>query len=433
MFAHLLNSPWLPWSVLFGLSLVARVYQGSWLAPSAFVGLMWSVYSGLPLVMTQDHISPKSLWMLLGLIVCLQLGAFLFVDSGGRKNIEVQLNQNALNSMGERCLRLSLYFAAAAMLGAVLYAVIWLRNLDLSFSLDGFFSLGSIMYDILVGGEPDPWWYRLLRMWVFPSVILGGFASPLLKSRSKKLLALSGFFPSLFMGTAIASRFATLLAVACWMAAYLSMKCFLSGGRFRITTKFAATLLIISIAAIAMFVGLYAVRGYEFNDASEATVKIAADILAYLAVFDSYANGHEPQPLGYGAYTLGGVFEFLGLKDRARNVNWEIVELESGVTSNIYTAFRGLIDDFSFVGAMFLCLMAGAFVGRAYSRLCSGRISLLWVLTAYYAWVVFSPIVSAFYYNSVPLALLVGGLVLRDSKFNLLSRYRVPASAAQLV
>ncbi|HXO04846.1 MAG TPA: O-antigen polymerase [Candidatus Sulfotelmatobacter sp.] len=429
---HLLISPWLPWSVLFALSLIARIYQGSWLAPSAFVGLMWSAYSGLPLIVTRDHISPQSMWMLLVLIACLQVGAFLFVDPAGWKNTEVRLNQSALDSVGDRCLRLSLYFAAAAMLGAAIYAAIWLRNLHLSFSLDGFFSLGGIMYDIVVGGEPDPWWYRLLRMWVFPSVLLGGFASPLVRSRTKKLLALSGFFPSLFMGTAIASRFATLVAIACWMAGYLSMKCFVSRGRFRITTKFVATLLIIVVAAVAMFAGLYAVRGRPFNDASEATVKIAADILSYLAVFDSYAKNHESQPLGFGAYTIGGVFEFLGLKDRIRNVNWELVDLESGITSNIYTAFRGLIDDFSFVGSMFLCLIAGAFVGRAYSQLCSGRISLLWVLTAYYAWVLFSPIVSAFYYNSVPLALFVGALVLRDSKFNLLSRYRVPASAAQL-
>ena len=34
------------------------------------------------------------------------------------------------------------------------------------------------------------------------------------------------------------------------------------------------------------------------------------------------------------------------------------------------------------------------------AQLCSGKISSLWVLAAYYAFVLFSPIVSAFYYNS---------------------------------
>src|SRR5262249_1364985 len=154
---------------------------------------------------------------------------------------------------------------------------------------------------------------------------------------------LSGFVPSLFMGTAIASRFATLLAIACWMSGYLSMKCFVSRGRFLITTKFVAALLIIVIAAVAMFAGLYAVRGRPFDDASEASVKIASDILAFLAVFDSYAKKQHSEPLGFGAYTIGGVFEFLGVKTRERNLNWEPIDLEGGISSNIYTAFRGLI------------------------------------------------------------------------------------------
>lgn len=429
----LLNSPWLPWSVLFGLSLLARVLQGSWLAPSAFVGLMWSAYSGLPLVLTEDHISAQSMWMLVGLIACLQMGTFLLLNPTEWKNTDVRLNQNALMAMGERCLRLSLYFTAVALLAGVIYAAIWLRNLGLSFSLDGFFSLGGIMYGIVVGGEPDPWWYRLLRMWVFPSVLLGGFAFPLLRLRTKKLLALSGFVPSLFMGTAIASRFGTLVAIACWMSGYLSMRCFLSRGRFLITTKFLVALLIIVVAAVAMFAGLYAVRGHPFNDASEASVKIASDILAYLAVFDSYAKKEHSQPLGFGVYTVGGVFEFLGVKTRERNLNWEPIDLESGISSNIYTAFRGLIDDFSFAGSVFLCVIAGLLVGRAYSQLCSGRISLLWVLAAYYAWVLFSPIVSVFYYNSVPLSLFIGALVLRDSKFDLLYRRRMPVPIARPV
>jgi oligosaccharide repeat unit polymerase len=405
--------------------------QHSWLAPSAFVGLLWSVYSGLPLVATNDHISSQSMWLLLGLIACLQVGAFVLLDPAEWKNADVPLNQNALAVVGDRCLRLSLCFSAIALIGGIIYAVIWLRNLDLSFSLDGFFSMGGIMYDIIVEGEPDPWWYRLLRMWVFPSVLLGGFAAPLIRSWKKKLLTLSAFVPSLLMGMTIASRFATLVAIACWMSGYLSMKCFLSRGRFRITTTFVAALLIIVLTAVAMFAGLYVVRGRKFEDASEASVKIAADILAYLAVFDSYARTQESHPLGFGVYTVGGVFEFLGIKTRVRNVNWEPVDLEGGISSNIYTAFRGLIDDFSFAGSMFLCLFAGALVGRAYSQLCSGRISSLWVLAAYYAFVLFSPIVSVFYYNSVPLSLFIGALVLRNSKFSLLSRYRVPSRIAR--
>jgi hypothetical protein len=419
------NSPWLPWSLLLGLSLLARTLHGSWLAPSAFVGLMWTVCSGLPLVATGDHISPQCIWVLLGFIACFQVGTFVLIEPAAQKYTDVPWNQIGLAAIGDRCLRFSLGFAAAAFVGAVIYTAIWLRNLGLSFSLNGFLGLGSLMYDIIVGGEPDPWWYRLLRMWVFPSVLLGGFAAPLVRSRTKKLLTLGGFVPSLLMGTAIASRFATLIAIAAWMSGYLSMKCFLSRGRFRVTPKFAGGLLSIALAAVTMFVALYAVRGRISDNASDASVKISSDILAYLAVFDRYVNSDEPHSLAFGAYTAGGIFEFLGIKSRIRNLNWAPIDLEGGISSNIYTAFRGLIDDFSLSGSMVLCLLAGALVGRAHGQLCNGRVSLLWVLAAYYAFVLFSPIVSAFYYNSIPLALFVGALVLRRSKVSLLPRPRI--------
>ncbi len=64
---------------------------------------------------------------------------------------------------------------------------------------------------------------------------------------------------------------------------------------------------------------------------------------------------------------------------------------------------------------MFLLVIAGAFGGRAYTQLCSGHLSSMWVLAAYYVYLLWSPIMSAFYYNSVLLALLVAALVIRDS------------------
>jgi oligosaccharide repeat unit polymerase len=412
----MLTSPWVPLGVLAALSLISRKLQGSWLAPSAFAGALWSIYIALPLAATGEHISARSIWLLVSLIGCLQVGAFIFEDPKAWVRFQPPADEESLATLGGRLLRVSLFLTIVALVGAIFYALIWLRNLDLSFSLEGFLSMGGNMYDIIVSGEPDPWWSRLSRMWVFPSVLLGGFSFVLVRSRTKKLLTLSAFVPALFLGTAIASRFATLLAIPCWMAGYLSMKCFLSRGQFRISPRFVGAIVAIAFAAVAMFAGLYTVRGRKFEDTSEASVKIGSDILAYLAVFDNYVRADEPQPLGLGVYTVGGLFEFLGVKTRERNLNWQPVILETGVDSNIYTAFRGLIDDFSLPGSMILLLLTGAFVGWAYTQLCCGKIGFLWPLAGYYIFLLFSPIVSAFYYNSVPLALLVGALVIRNPK-----------------
>lgn len=411
-----LNTPWLPLAMLFMLSLIARKLQGSWLAPSAFPGLLWSLYIGLPLIATQDHISGQSIWLLLCLISCLQVGAFIFVDPVTWKHAKPVLDVRSSAAVGDRCLRLSLLFAIVAFVGGVFYVAIWLRNLNLTLSVVGFFSLGSNMYDIIVGGIPDPWWFRLSRMWVFPSALLGGVSAALVQSRKKELLTLGALVSALFMGIAIASRLGIALSIACWLGGYFCAKCQLTRGGFRLNPRFVATIALIACAAVGIYSGLYLVRGRQFENVSEASVMLGTDLLAYLAVFDNWVRYPEPQPLSFGAYSFGGIFEFVGLKSRERALNYEPVVLKSGIDSNIYTAFRGLIEDFSLPGSMLLLLIVGAVVGWAYTRLCSGKISWLWALSAYYIYILWSPIMSAFYYNGILLAVLVAAFAIRDPK-----------------
>lgn len=410
-----LGSPWLPVGVLFAISFIARRLQGSWFAPSAFAGLLWSLYIAVPMVATEDHISAQTVWLITCLISCLQVGAFIFELPRDRRASESTAWRESLSAAGDKYLRLSLFLAGIALASVIVYAAIWLRSLGLGFSLQGFFSMGRLMYDILVGGEPDLWWYRLTRMWVFPSAILGGAAAALVKSRTRKLLSLTSFVPSLMMAISVASRLGTGLTIACWMCGYLSAKCYATRGHFRVGVRFATSVLLIACATVTIYAGLYALRGSDLAGVSDGSVMISSDLLSYLPVFDSWVSSGERHSLSLGAYSVGGLFELSGLKTRVRALNYEPVVLESGITSNIYTAFRGLIDDFSLPGSMFLLVIAGAFAGRAYTQLCSGHLSSMWMLAAYYVYLLWSPIMSAFYYNSVPLALLVAALVIRDS------------------
>ena len=137
--------------------------------------------------------------------------------------------------------------------------------------------------------------------------------------------------------------------------------------------------------------------------------------LGYLAVFSHWADSREgPGTLQFelGAYTFGGVFEVSGIHPRQVGVYSESVSLQ-GDDSNIYTAFRGFIDDFSLPGAAIFCFAAGLLAGCAYRNSLQGRETWTLGLAGFYAFLLWSPLGSLFVYNGPILALLVGLFALR--------------------
>jgi len=77
------------------------------------------------------------------------------------------------------------------------------------------------------------------------------------------------------------------------------------------------------------------------------------------------------------------------------------------LTSNLYSAFRGLIQDFTFPGAILLTVTTGAIANLAYRSVKAGNIATLGILAGIYSFVFWSPIVSLFVYNAILFAAIL--------------------------
>jgi oligosaccharide repeat unit polymerase len=166
-----------------------------------------------------------------------------------------------------------------------------------------------------------------------------------------------------------------------------------------------------------IYVAFDAVRGHTYHeDVPEYWILLRSNFFGYLPALDQWLHTRDPQRLTFGAYTVAGVFEGLGVFTRERGLYDDLVVLEDGVPTNIYTVFRGLLTDFSLGGALFVCFVGGAIGGRAYRHVIRGQINQFPILAGYYAFFMLSPIISVFNYNATLLALLVSGLVLRLHK-----------------
>ena len=404
---NLASSPWLPVAVLFALSFAGRRLQGNWLAPSVFPGLVLSIYLAVPLVLLADRVSALTVWVIVVLVFSAQFGAMVTEMPQAVRRARGDTGEGLCTVLSVRALTVSLVSSLIAFIGAFIYAVSSLKEFDLSFSVEGFLGLGAILYGIIVGGEGDPWWFRLTRMWIFPAAFLGGICFAATRSRPQKILSFVWLIPVALVGTTLGSRYGITLAIACWISAYLAANVVVKLGSFHLDGRAVATAVLIFAVCTAMYVSIGITRGHKFGDVEDYGIQLCCSLFGYLPVFENFVRNESTYKRSFGVYSLAGAFDVLGLSKRVAALSYEPVMLDDGYSSNIFTAFRGLIQDFSLPGALLLCIGGGWLAGGAYAKASRGRMSSVPTLAGYYAFVLWSPIVSIFNYNSVWLGLFV--------------------------
>jgi oligosaccharide repeat unit polymerase len=225
----------------------------------------------------------------------------------------------------------------------------------------------------------------------------------------------------LFVSLVQATRANTLIAICTGVSAYLAAKA--SRQKMLLSKRRFALLALALVLAVGSFsIGVDRIRvttpgrTTSENTNWDRTKSIAAGYLSVFGHWTTGSDGLRSPSLGLGQFTFGGIYEITGLQPREVGVYAASMTLETGEESNIYTAYRGLIQDLSFPGALAMCFLMGMLAGIAYHNLPNGHPFWLMALAGHYAFLIWSPIVSIFNYNGPILALLVGAVVLRNSK-----------------
>jgi oligosaccharide repeat unit polymerase len=431
------SSPWVPTVTILLLACGARLFSQSWLAPSSFIGLAWSVYTLVPLIVAAEFPTPSlGVWVIFSLIVSVQVGAWL-TERGPQRNRGVNvvaiLNSGVLRKM-EKVILVS---AAAATAGAVYLGWRTVLENDLSLSSAGLLAIGSLLSVARYSGQNEPFIFRVLYMWVYPAALLGGIAFGFAGSRKSKLICFAAAIPALVYVFVETAKAGLLFVMCCWFAGYMAMKVVTGHERFRLLNR---KILIVAamcvIAGIALFVVTDSIRGRSEDQGvvlAVDTIRMKAAAFGYLSAFSQWMNGSRPEGLGFGAYTIGGLFDLAGVHPRAMGVYTSSVTLPGLEDNNVYTAFRGLIEDFSFPVALAICAVLGALCGYGYEQLRRGR--LRWVLgvSAFYAFVAWSPLGSLFVYNGPILAWCIAALLLTVGTSPVVKRKTTPSTIVQEV
>jgi hypothetical protein len=88
------------------------------------------------------------------------------------------------------------------------------------------------------------------------------------------------------------------------------------------------------------------------------------------------------------------------------------VDLVTGQTSNVYTGFRPLIQDFTIPGALAMLALVGMVGGIGFRQVAAGRASAIPLLIIAYVTIFWLPITWFWIYNSLTATVLAVGIIL---------------------
>lgn len=413
-----LASPWIPTLTLIGLALLARQVKRSWLSPGPLAALIWAIYISACLLLTDYTVYASGVWVVALFVFSVIFGTLLSEGFGssdwGRPESGIS-KPEMLQAWDKRSLRFSLLFALIAFLGCIRLLFVSFAKFSVDFSLMGLLSLGHQWSVERYSGGLEPWSVRLLVMWVYPAVLLAGISFALARNRMQKWLAIVPLIPASLVGTVFAARAGLLISLICWFSGYFAIRHRQTGGTYALfRKKFLILVSAIMVGAVSFFMAIDTVRIFKGGNLEVGTdlPRLSKYFLGSVPAFCDWMHGPKSQEITMGAYTFAGVFDLLGVKQRQVGLYERYETLDGGEDTNIYTLFRGLIQDFTLPGAIVFCILLGISAGYAASWEAKNQVGSVLILAGYYALIIFSPLSSLFTYNGLILAWLVTALVL---------------------
>jgi len=179
-----------------------------------------------------------------------------------------------------------------------------------------------------------------------------------------------------------------------------------TSGRFRRIAGFVLVVIVLLGSLVLRYGGA---DGLDLKLLVERTGSYAIGPVYAFSAWVS-TGGIEVADPGLGRYSVAGIFELLGIGRRVSGFYEYITINDATADSNIFSALRGLIQDFYLPGALLFMLLLGLCAQILAMRRSDGpweRAISVGFLSAIYLFLGWSPIISIFNYNGVHFAVLV--------------------------
>jgi oligosaccharide repeat unit polymerase len=241
--------------------------------------------------------------------------------------------------------------------------------------------------------------------------LIGGWNFIFSKKSFTKILCLCTVIPSLLVLLTQNTKAAFIGSVLLFLCSFITAKFHKSSAFFKIKAR--RLLLLIPAAAaflllnyVSFFLRAGHISGSLFMAVNN---KVLNYLLGQIPAFNHwFSTTSTILPHTFGLKTFHSLTESLGLSKRVPGI-YTLKLVTVHLNTNVYTAFRPLIEDFSAFGAIALLLVVGIASGLCFHRIRLGRARCLDIvfITALYFYIFYAFITSPFEYVSYSLAVVL--------------------------
>ena len=399
-----------------------RIYLKSWLAPASIFSMLWFLLLSTTLFVAPGFpIYPFGVWYILAISVALTLGSLLVpkhILPDSEKYNTIEAIKLFFFTRSNLILLVIAIFCLISIVGIFVLLLFGVKRYGLSFNIYSIISLPGQLYDDRDAGILlIPWYIRYLTYFIMPSSLLGGILIPFEKY-PRKIICYLPIILAILIGMVYTTRASILLSIILFISGLFSSYIILKKDdypflSFRSLFNFSSLLIFLLFS----WIFLQWLRGGGDSEFIFYPIinSIKSAVLGSTTAFTTWLQNYKQYSLAFGLYTFAGPMDIIGLNDRQLGFYSEFISLPNGY-SNIYTAFRGLIHDFSITGSILICFVIGIVAQLSYRRCRDGNVIWLIPLSLFFAFTLFSPFISIFSSNSVTMAWIISFFVLFNKK-----------------
>ncbi len=394
---------------LFLISLTARINEKNWVSPGAFFALLWSSYALAALLfdLESEILVQGLLWVILACVI-MHLACFC-----GQTRETVISKVAVIGQKAQECplpyIKSITCLLTLVGIGEIAFLLFDPRSTLVQILSFAYINEVSVSNRAAFGygEEMQGPIERAAFVLIYTAPLFGGILFGSVSSLRAKILGFCPLLTTSFVGMLYGSRMGVLYGGSFWIAAYMASQVFgdsigpKTGGVFLTKVLMANAVCIIGMSALAILV-----RYEEENLGSlEVFLERTGDIFSFLPAFAIWfqSDGLTFSDLTFGHRTFGRIFELTGLRVADK---YYYLPIDVGFTSsNIFTIFRGLIEDFGSIGALICVFFFGCLSGISYRQVMNKKASFMPLLTAVYAGILTSFSFSLFTYVTPTLAL----------------------------
>ena len=414
----------IPLITIGSIGIFNRIYLNSWLTPASFFCMLWFLLLSITLIVAPEFpVYPLGVWYILGISMALTLGSLLVpkhILPDSEKYNTIESIKLFFFSRSNLILIVITIFCLISIVGIITLLLFGVKRYELNINIFSIISLPGQLYDDRDAGILlVPWYIRFLTYFIMPASLLSGILIPLEKY-PRKIICYIPIILAILIGMVYTTRatilFSIILFISGLFSSYIILKKddrIFSG--IRSLFSFALLFLFLLLSWI-LLQWLRGGGGSEFIFYPIInTIKSA--VLGSTTAFTTWLKNYKQHNMAFGLYTFAGPMDIIGLNERQLGFYSEFISLPNGY-SNIYTAFRGLIHDFSITGSILICFFIGIFAQLSYQRCRDGNVIWLIPLSLFFAFTLFSPFISIFSSNSVTMAWVISFFMLINKKQN---------------